>query len=176
MDGREIILKIKNNENEIFSDIIDDYSNYLATVIRNVYSVNIQDIEDIIAETLLTVWKNSKKLNENLNFKAYLATIARNKTVDYVRKKRANIIELDLNLSDNIDIETDYLHRELMDFIYRKIEEAKEPDKTIMSLKYHHGLNSNEIADKLNLNQNIVDIRLSRQRTKLKKMLSEMEV
>ena len=151
MDGREVILKIKHGENDIFSDIIDEYSSYLAKVIYNVYNLNTQDTEDIIAETLLSVWKNSKKLNENLNFKAYLATIARNKTIDHVRKERVRIIELDINLSNNIDIEHDYIFRELMNFINRKIEEIKEPDKTIVSLKYHYGLKSKEIADKLNL-------------------------
>jgi len=151
LDGREVILKIKHGENDIFSDIIDEYSSYLAKVIYNVYNLNTQDTEDIIAETLLSVWKNSKKLNENLNFKAYLATIARNKTIDHVRKERVRIIELDINLSNNIDIEHDYIFRELMNFINRKIEEIKEPDKTIVSLKYHYGLKSKEIADKLNL-------------------------
>ena len=176
MDGREIILKIKSGNTDIFSDIIEEYSGYLAKVINNTYRLNTQDTEDIISETLFSLWKSSKKLKEDLNFKSYLATIARNKTIDFVRKRRQDIIELDINLSDGYDIENDILIKEMVDFINQKMEETKEPDRSILCLKYHYGLKSKEIADKLSLNQNIVDIRLCRQRSKFKKMLLRMEV
>jgi RNA polymerase sigma factor (sigma-70 family) len=86
------------------------------------------------------------------------------------------MVELDITLLVDSDIETDYLHKELINFLTQKIKESKEPDRTILILKYQHGLKNKEIADKLNLTQNVVDIRLSRQRTKFKKMLLEMEV
>jgi len=86
MDIRETAIKIKHGDEDVFSRIIDVYSNYLAVVINNVYSLNTQDTEDIIAETMLSVWRSAKKLKEDMNFKSYLATIARNKTIDYVRK------------------------------------------------------------------------------------------
>lgn len=176
LDSREIILKIKRGENEVFSDIIDDYSGYLTKVINNVYRLNVQDTEDIIAETMLSVWRSAKKLKEDLNFKSYLATIARNKTIDFIRKKRAEMIELDVNLPDSSNVEDDVLRKELFGFINKKIEETKEPDKSILILKYHQGLKNKEIADKLSLSQNVVDIKLSRQRSKFKKMLIGMEV
>jgi len=176
MDSRDTIRKIKSGDHDIFALIIDTYSSYLATVINNVYKLNVQDTEDIIAETMISVWKNAKKLKEDSNFKSYLAAITRNKTVDFVRKRRADMVELDITLLVSADIETDYLHRELINFLNQKINEAKEPDRTILLLKYHHGLKSKEIADKLNLSQNVVDIRLSRQRMKLKKIVLGMEV
>ena len=176
MDSREMILKIKRGDEDVFSQIIDDYSGYLATVINNVYALNIQDTEDIIAETILSVWKSAKRLKEGLNFKSYLATIARNKTIDFVRKKRLNMVELDITLLVDSDIEADFLHKELVDFLNQKISETKEPDRTILILKYQHGLKNKEIADKLNMKQNAVDVKLLRQRTKFKKMLLEMEV
>jgi len=175
---REIVLKIKSGDTNIFSEVIDEYSAYLAKVITitNVYSLNIQDVEDIIAETMISVWKNSKKLNADLSFKSYIATIAKNKTVDHVRKMRINMVELDMNFSDDTDIENDFLRQELANLVNSKIDQIKEPDRSILLLKYQHGLKSKEIADKLNINANIVDIRLSRQRSKLKKMLLKMEV
>ena len=176
MDSKDTIQKIKRGDEEIFALIIDEYSNYLATVINNVYSLNIHDTEDIIAETLLSVWKSAKRLKEDLNFKSYLATIARNKTIDYVRKKRVSMVELDITLLVDSDIESDFLHKELVNFLNQKINEIKEPDRTILVLKYYHGLKSKEIANRLNMNKNVIDIKLSRQRSKLKKMLLGMEV
>ncbi len=176
MDNKETILKLKSGDKDIYSYIIDEYSSYLAAVINNVYKLNAQDTEDIIAETLLALWKNTKRLNEDLNFKSYLAAIARNKTVDFVRKRRADILELDLNLTDGSDVENDILRREVVDLIKKEIDDTKEPERSILLLKYQYGFKSKEIADKLGLNRNIVDIKLSRQRAKLKKMLLKMEV
>ena len=176
MDSSEIILRIKQGDKDIFSDIIDEYSSYLAKVINSVYRLNTEDTEDIISETFIALWKNAKKLKEDLSFKSYLATISRNKTIDFVRKKRMEIIELDINLSDGSDIENDIIRKETADIINQQINETKEPDRSILLMKYHYGLRSKEIADRLCLNPNIVDIKLSRQRSKLKKILSGMEV
>ena len=176
MNNREIIIKIKHGDESIYATLIDEYSNYLTTVINNVYLLNVQDKEDIIAETMISVWKNAKRLKEDLNFKSYLATIARNKTIDFVRKKRLHMVELNVSLLAITDIETDYIHKELINFLNQKINETKEPDRSILILKYHHGLQNKEIAYKLNMNQNVVDVRLSRQRSKLKKILIGMEV
>lgn len=176
MDWAETVRKIKRGEEEVYGEIIDDCSGYLATVINSVYVLNAHDTEDIIAETILALWKNAKKLREDLNFKSYLAKIARNKTVDFVRKKRVEMVELDITLLVSPDVETDLLYKELVEFINAKIGEAREPDRTILILKYKQGLKNSEIADKLNINPNVVNIRLSRQRARLKKMLSGMGV
>jgi RNA polymerase sigma-70 factor (ECF subfamily) len=176
LDSRELILRIKRGDDDVFADIIDTYASYLAKVINSVYELNTQDTEDIIAETMFSVWKNGKKLKEDMNFKSYMAKIARNKTIDHIRKRRHDLIELDINLSDGSDIESDLLRKELVTLLNEKIEETQEPDKSILEMKYYHGLKSKEIADKLNLNQNTVDIRLFRQREKLKNMFLKMEV
>lgn len=178
-DEIEIVRKIKSGDTEIYSYVIDKYSKYLAKVIHSVYTLNPYDTEDIIAETLISLWKNSKKIDERLNFKSYLAAIARNKTVDFLRKKRLQVIDwdkLDEKLSDKYDVENDIIAKETLNFLKQKIDETKEPDKSILKLKYYHGFSAKEIADNLDLNQNIVNIRLSRQRSKLKKILLRMEV
>jgi len=172
----ETIKKIKQGDEDVFAGIIDEYTNYLAAVINNVHTLNAQDTEDIIADTVLAVWKNSKKLREDLNFKSYLAKIARNKTIDFIRKRRVTMVELDVTILSDSDVESDFLCKEFVDSINRKIKETKEPDRTILILKYHHGLKNKEIANKLDLSQNVVDIRLSRQRSKLKKLIMGMEV
>ncbi|MCL2224664.1 MAG: sigma-70 family RNA polymerase sigma factor [Defluviitaleaceae bacterium] len=176
MDSKETILSIKRGDSDVFANIIEEYSGYLARVINNVYSLNVHDTEDIIAETMIAVWKSAKKLKEDLNFKSYLATIARNKTIDFVRKKRVNMVEMDITLLADSDLETDFLHKELLEFLRKKIKETKEPDRAILILKYQHGLKNKEIAAKLGLNQNIVDVKLSRQRAKFRKMIYSMEV
>jgi RNA polymerase sigma-70 factor (ECF subfamily) len=171
----EHISRIRSGDEKVFSEIIDEYSPYLATVVRSVFVLNAHDVEDIIAETMMSLWRSAKKLRVDTNLKAYLATIARNKTIDHLRKKRAEMVELDVNLSDSANIESDYLRKEFSQFLASKINEVKEPDRSILLLKYYSGLKSKEIAEQLGMTPNKVDVRLSRQRSKLKKILLKME-
>jgi RNA polymerase sigma-70 factor (ECF subfamily) len=172
----EYIARIKNGDNEVFSEVIDEYSAYLAKVVRSVCALNPFDVEDIIAETMMSLWRNAKKLRADTNLKPYLATIARNKTIDFARKKRTEMVELDVNLCDKADIEGDFLRKEFSNFMASRLQEVKEPDKSILHLKYYGGLKSTEIAQRLGMTENKVNVRLSRQRSKLKKLLQSMEV
>ena len=176
METRKLVQRIKQGDENVFSEIIDNYSGYLATVVRGVCAINNHDIEDIIAETMISLWKNAKTLKEDANFKSYLATIARNKAIDFARKKRVEMIEIDTNLSDDkSNVENDFLRKEMSNFLSGQLDTMKEPDKSILFMKYYQGLKSKDIAEELNMSQGTVDARLSRQRSKLKKILVKME-
>jgi RNA polymerase sigma-70 factor (ECF subfamily) len=170
------ITRIKNGDEEVYMEIIDEFSGYLAKVVRSVGNFNVHDVEDIIAESMMALWRGAKKLREDTNLKAFLATIARNKAIDILRKRRAEFVELDVNLSDASDVEGDYLRREVSEAVSGQIAGVSEPDKSILTMKYYDGLKSKEIAERLNMSQNKVDVRLSRQRKKKKKTLLKMEV
>jgi len=47
----------------------------------------LDEIDDIVQEVFVKVWKNIKKYNHKQSFKTWLFTIARNTAIDYLRKK-----------------------------------------------------------------------------------------
>ncbi|MCX6787236.1 MAG: sigma-70 family RNA polymerase sigma factor [Candidatus Kaiserbacteria bacterium] len=50
---------------------------------------NKDDAEDIVQETFLKAWKNLKKYSrQNARFKTWIMRIARNASIDYLRKKK----------------------------------------------------------------------------------------
>ncbi len=63
---------------------------HLRAVYNFVYRLtyNKENTEDIVQETFFKVWKNLKKFRVGENFKTWLFTIARNSTIDFLRKKK----------------------------------------------------------------------------------------
>ncbi len=49
---------------------------------------NMADAEDLAQETFLKVWKNIRKFDRNKNFKPWVFQIAKNTSIDFLRKRK----------------------------------------------------------------------------------------
>ncbi|KKR75555.1 MAG: RNA polymerase, sigma-24 subunit, ECF subfamily, partial [Parcubacteria group bacterium GW2011_GWB2_40_8] len=52
------------------------------------YTGGVSETEDISQDVFIKVWKNLKKFDQVKNFKTWLFTIAKNTTLDFLRKKK----------------------------------------------------------------------------------------
>ncbi len=88
MKERKIIKYYKNNNGLNLEKIVDEYNNYIHTVIKNMnYSeFSSEDVEEIVADTFFIIWKNREKLDENKMLSSYIAGIVKN----LVRERRKN--------------------------------------------------------------------------------------
>ena len=79
---------ISKGELEV-ENLINDYYNYIYLVVKNMASIAItaEDIEEILSDTFLAVWKNHKKLDKLTNIKAYLIGTAKNITEINIEKR-----------------------------------------------------------------------------------------
>lgn len=53
------------------------------------YAGNSQDAEDITQEVFVKAWRNLKKFDQNKNFKTWIFHIAKNTSLDLLKKKKA---------------------------------------------------------------------------------------
>ncbi len=53
------------------------------------YIGNSQDAEDITQEVFMKVWRNLKKFDQQKSFKTWIFSIAKNTSIDWIRKKKA---------------------------------------------------------------------------------------
>ena len=53
------------------------------------YTRSTQDAEDIAQEVFVKVWRNLKKFDQEKSFKTWIFTIAKNTSIDFLRKKKA---------------------------------------------------------------------------------------
>lgn len=89
---------MERNDNQLIADYLNGDEKALPIIInrhlRPIYNFiyrfagNTQDTQEITQETLLKMWRGLKKYRQNESFKAWLYTIARNATIDWLRKKK----------------------------------------------------------------------------------------
>ena len=68
-----------NGNTLLIENIVNDFSNYIYTVIRNSnLKVSDEDIEELISDVVFTIWKNQDKLDINRKITPYIAGITKN--------------------------------------------------------------------------------------------------
>ena len=124
------------------------------------YRVNNRQLaEDLTSATFERAWSNRAKYREDIaGFSTWLFTIAHHVAVDYYRKRKPKM----LNIDDIYHLSTQETPEKIIQIQFEKEELARiisdlpERDQEIVSLKYGAGLNNREIADLLNLSESNV--------------------
>ena len=151
--NRKIYNYMSNNILKI-EDIINDYTNYIYTIIRNSY-VNLpdEDVEEIVLDVFLTIWNNQSKLDINKKLSSYIVGITRN----LIKKKYRNYITNDNienyeeQLVDLTNIELIFSENEKQKIILDELEKMKNEDKEIFIQYYYEERNIKEISKIFNI-------------------------
>ena len=169
--------RIRRHDETALEEIIRTYTPYVSTIIYNVAKGNmsVSDMEEVTSDVFITLWKNCEKVNED-TLKGYLASIAKSRAKDKLRKltSKANIVDIETaefadeySLSDNLDSKMLSLD------IENAVNELGEPDKEIVIRYYYYYQSTPKIADILGINADTVKTKLRRARLKLRKFLTE---
>ena len=152
----ELIQATINGDAGAFSVLVGRYS-------RDVYGFvffmakDKSDAEDITQETFVKVWKNLKKFKQDQRFKSWLLTIARNTTIDYIRKRRHAVFsDFDDEEGANAIVETLADEERLADEIASTAESAEQTAeavskltdiyRSVLALRYEGGMSFEEIS------------------------------
>lgn len=172
--NRKIYNYMSNNILKI-EDIMNDYTNYIYTIIRNSY-INLpdEDVEEIVLDVFLTIWNNQNKLDINKKISSYIVGITRN----LIKKKYRNYItndnieDYEEQLVDLTNIELTFSENERKKEILNELEKMKNEDKEIFIQYYYEERNIKEISKIFNISESKVKSKLFRIRKKLKKVLN----
>lgn len=168
----EIKHYIKNNELDLEA-IINDYSNYIDTIIDNMVrdNLNNEDKEEICSDVFFILWKNKNKLDINKNLSSYIAGITRNLVKEYLRKSKVyyDISDYENSLYSNNENELLDNNIEEIIKIEKKLENMKEIDKKIFLDFYYSSKSIKDIAVEQNISEFSIKQRLYRIRNKIKK-------
>jgi len=163
-----LVLAIKAGDRKMFEIFFNaEYSNVKFFVCH--YVKDYSSAEDITQETFLSIWKSREMLDVNLNLRSYLFTIARNKSLNYLRdvvsKVSDELDKIELQISIN-SLSGDYIISRIdaLDMEHL-IEQTFSilPDKIrepfILSRKF--GYTYEEIAQKLGVSVKVVEHSIS---------------
>lgn len=155
---------------------METYNNYISTIIRNSHiNLSNEDVEEVILDVFLTLWKNQNKLDINKSMSAYISGITKNLIKYKYRqcKITQNIKEYEEKLIDNSNIEITLLQNEKQKIISEELEKIKQEDKEIFIEYYYDDKNIKEISKKFNMTESKVKSKLFRVRKRLNKILKK---
>ncbi len=145
------------------------YRGLLFSVCRR-YSCDGLTVDDLLQETMLTLWNLRKQLfgiTLAPRQAAWIWRVARSTCIDLRRRRSNNITPL----PDDYDTPAD--DTSLHDTLHELIAQLPEPDRTIVTM-HLEGYEYKEIGHKTGLTKNNVGIRLMRIKDKLREQMNNV--
>ncbi|MBP3854263.1 MAG: RNA polymerase sigma factor [Ruminiclostridium sp.] len=139
---------LDGNDDEL-TVIVEKYQYGLTLYINGI----VKDIcvaEEIMQETFIKLAVKRPKFSGRSSFATWLFSIARNCTFDYIRKRaRHKEVPIDecFTISDETDIETQYLKEEQKIELHAAMKRLKSDYSQVLYLMYFEGFDTGEIAD-----------------------------
>lgn len=159
MTDHDLLKKLKEGDEPAFREL---YARHSKQVLAFAYHLTHSaiDAEDILQETFLRLWTSRDHLPEIAHFGNYIFTIARNKTLDHLRKvslQRKLIDQVWANISDiSDDLELQLDARESKALISEALARLSPQKQTVFHLSRQQGLSHEEIGLQLSLSKSRV--------------------
>lgn len=83
----ELIAAYEAGEEPAFAELLDRHLDAVYSFALRLTGTK-EEADDIAQETFLKAWKHLKRFRKGANFKTWLFSIARNTSIDYLRKKK----------------------------------------------------------------------------------------
>ena len=135
----ELILEYRNKDESAFNLLIERYAKPLYGFAYRMTGKK-ELAEDIVSETCIKVWKKISSYSVGNNtFKSWVFTIARNTTIDQLRKKKMPVVsDFDTKDGNNYLMETVYDLDTLPATLIEKAEQKKMIDGALSSLSFEN--------------------------------------
>lgn len=176
IEDKNLIQQYLKGDEKSLEILISKYLKPIYSFIyKNVGSQN--DAEDITQEVFLRIWKNIRKFDTQKSFKPWIFQIAKNASIDFLRKKKTipfsrfenekgqnllaeNIPALPINLLENLSDKK---------VLAVALQGLDEKGQKIIDLRHNQGMSFKEIAEIFKESINTVKSRYRRTLSLLKK-------
>ncbi len=96
------ITAMNNGDKEGLKEVYEEYVSYIYGIVRGLLA-NKEEAEDITSDFFIRLWEKSDTYKPGRGHKGWMATIARNMAVDYIRKRKR---EEPVDFSENREEDT----------------------------------------------------------------------
>lgn len=137
------------------------------------YIYDLDEAKNIVHEVFMSVWEKFESLPEGTNYKSYLYTAVKNKSLNHIRDRKKHVVleeaEDDGPTEQNATLETAELERE----IEIALQSLPEKCRQVFEMNRQEGLKYAEIAEKLNISIKTVEAQMSKALSILREHLRE---
>lgn len=174
---REMLNDYLLNDKVDIDKLLDNFYEYVYIIVKNGVSICLtdEDIEEIVSDVFIAVWKNSKILSDTIDIKAYLSGIAKNIIKNKYRKSEINfsISEYEEKIIDNSNLEKQAEEKEQSTIIKNTLKNLRNEEYKAFIMFYYEAKTTKEIAKDLNCTVGKVKVILHRVRKKIRKNLED---
>lgn len=184
----ELVARANNGDQKAYAELMTRYKDAIYFMLLKMIN-NKTDAEDLTIEAFGKAFKNLSQYSPHYAFSTWLFKIASNNCIDYLRKKRSNVISIDRNFVDEKDTEPqvqlrdetpdpeENLIRSQKAVLMRTIVQKLKPRyRTLIELRYFKEYSYEEISEELGLPLGTVKAQLFRARELLYNTLRNSEV
>lgn len=172
MEDAELIRQVLAGRHEQFSLLIERYQGPLIQFLSRLLNHD-DEVFDCAQEAFLAAYKNLWRYSEAYSFRSWLYTIAKNKAMDMLRKRRKEVpLSMDEPILDRQPgPEEVWLAKEETAWLSKVLNELPEPYKQALFLRYKQELSYEEIAQVLEVPVSRVKTYLHRGKEKLRQQM-----
>ncbi|MEA3316989.1 MAG: sigma-70 family RNA polymerase sigma factor [Bacteroidota bacterium] len=174
LDVRLVNLAVEGDE-KAYAELMGRYKDAIYYMLLKMVN-NKNDADDLTIEAFGKAFKNIEQYTPNYAFSTWLFKIATNNCIDFIRKKKANLISLDQTTdeqdtegsafikADTLDPEEDMIKSQRVTQMRDVVAKLKPRYKVLVELRYFKEYSYIEISEELDLPIGTVKAQLFRAR------------
>jgi RNA polymerase sigma-70 factor (ECF subfamily) len=177
-----------HGDQKAYAELLDRYRDAIYFLLLKMVN-NKSDAEDLTIEAFGKAFKNIKQYTPNFAFSTWLFKIATNNCIDFIRKRKANIVSIDQQTEDYegvasspatnlqasvLDPEEHLIKEQNIKLIQSLVSKLKPRYRKLIELRYFKEYSYEEIAEELDLPLGTVKAQLFRARELLYNILTSI--
>ncbi len=143
-------------------------------------TLNREEAEDIVQDTMIKVWKTRDRWQELDSIEAYSLTIARNLSLDRIKKMDNQNDSLEEQTVERLDENAStpserMIQKDKLDIVRKMINKLPEKQRTCLQLRDIEGKAYKEIASILSITEEQVKVNIFRARQTIKQRFQQFD-
>jgi RNA polymerase sigma-70 factor, ECF subfamily len=173
-DEEQLVLRAAAGDERAYGKLVQAYQSRVFNFVRSMVR-NDEVAEDITQESFVKAFFSLKRLQNAGSFKSWLFRIANNNTLDWLRRKKFQLIDVDEQIHesyvDERNPERGAMEDERLLHVRKALDKLKPDQKAILVMCDLQGLSYADIAEVLKVPFGTVQSRIFYARKKLKEHL-----
>ncbi|MCX6235135.1 MAG: sigma-70 family RNA polymerase sigma factor [Bacteroidetes bacterium] len=182
-DYKLVLQAITHGDQRAYAELMNNYRDSLYFMLLKMTNDPV-DADDLTIEAFGKAFKNLRQYTPDYAFSTWLFKIASNNCIDFIRKKKKNILSLDKQMegedggdfttslqAETLDPEENYIKNQKINLMREVVDKLKPHYRELIDLRYFKEFSYEEIAANLNLPLGTVKAQLFRAREFLYQIL-----
>ena len=160
--------KLQAGSEDALRWFIRTYTPYVTAIISGIIGecMDRSDVEEVAADVFVAFWQNAQKIHAP---KSYLGTVARNMSINKLRKQRFDLpLEDQFLVVDELTLDAKIEKQEMDRAVKQAVLDMPQPDREIFLRFYYYHQSLKVISEEMGINISTVKTRLHRGRERLR--------